>query len=487
MKNKLKYMTILGIIGIVIVSSIYVYYQGNIANHYSSGDINQNNQTHDNKILVAYFSATGTTQSIASYISQSLDAQLYEIVPQNMYSEADLDYNNSQSRATVEQNDSSVRPAIHQPLKSISEYDIVFIGYPIWHGQAPRILSSFLESYDFSDKIMIPFCTSHSSGIGTSAINLQSLVDKSAKWLEGKRFTGKENLQDIKQWIESLNLNRLTSVFDLSKGKNGKAPTVKLNSGYDMPIVGLGTYSLKNDECINSVVSALKSGYRLIDTAYIYDNEESVGEGIRQSGIPREDVFITTKLYPNQYENAKEAIDEALKRFDVDYIDLILLHHPGDYDVEAYKAMENAVKDGKIRSIGLSNWYIEEMEAFLPQITITPVLVQNEIHPYYQESEVIDYMHKKGIVMEGWYPLGGRGHTKELLNDPTIVDIANTHHRTAAQVILRWNLQKGVIVIPGSSNPDHILENISIFDFELSQEEMDKMNLLNRDEKHDWY
>lgn len=491
MKNKSKYIAILGIIAIVILSSICVYYQGNISNNYSSGDINKNDhdQTHDNKILVAYFSATGTTQSIASYISQSLDADFYEIVPQDIYSEADLDYNNSQSRATVEQKDNSVRPAVHQPLNSISEYDIVFIGYPIWHGQAPRILSSFLESYDFSHKTIIPFCTSHSSGMGTSATNLQSLVDKSAMWLEGKRFTGKESLQDIRQWTDSLNLKVLTSVssFDLLKGKNEKAPTVKLNSGYDMPIVGLGTYSLKNDECINSVVSALKSGYRLIDTAYIYDNEESVGEGIRRSGVSREDVFITTKLYPNQYKNAKESIDEALKRFDVDYIDLMLLHHPDDYDVEAYKAMEKAVAEGKIRSIGLSNWYIKEMEAFLPQITITPALVQNEIHPYYQESEVIDYMHKKGIVVEGWYPLGGRGHTKELLNDNMIVEIANTHHRTAAQVILRWNLQKGVIVIPGSSNPEHILENISIFDFELTQEEMDKMNSLNRNEKYDWY
>lgn len=222
MKEKLKYMTILGIIGIVILSSIYVCYRGNSANDYSSTDINKENQTHDNKILVAYFSATGTTQSIASYISESLDAQLYEIVPQNMYSEADLDYNNSQSRATIEQNDNSVRPTIDQPLKSISEYDIVFIGYPIWHGQSPRILSSFLENYDFSHKTIIPFCTSYSSGMGTSAINLHSLVDKSAKWLEGKRFTGKENLQDIKQWIESLNLNRVSSVFDLSKGKMEK-------------------------------------------------------------------------------------------------------------------------------------------------------------------------------------------------------------------------------------------------------------------------
>lgn len=165
----------------------------------------------------------------------------------------------------------------------------------------------------------------------------------------------------------------------------------------------------------------------------------------------------------------------------------MLLHHPGAGDVDAYKAMEQAVADGKIRSIGLSNWYIEEIDEFLPQVTITPAVIQNEIHPYYQESEVIDYMHSLGIAMEGWYPLGGRGHTQELLNDETIASIAKKHGRSAAQVILRWNLQKGVIVIPGSSNPEHIRENISLFDFELSEKEMEQISELNRDEKHDWY
>ncbi len=275
--------------------------------------------------------------------------------------------------------------------------------------------------------------------------------------------------------------------FDLTRGENGKAPTIMLNSGYEMPVLGIGTYSLLDDKCVTSVSTALQNGYRLIDTAYMYHNEESVGEGIRQSGIPREDVFVTTKLYPNQYSYAEDAIDEALEKLGVQYIDLMLLHHPGTYDVEAYKAMEQAIADGKIRSIGLSNWYIEELEDFLPQITITPALVQNEIHPYYQENDVIPYIQKLGIVIEGWYPLGGRGYTQELLTNKTIVAIAENHGKSAAQVILRWNLQKGVVVIPGSSNPEHIIENISIFDFELSDEEMEQINSLDRNEKHDWY
>mgnify|MGYP000924974201 CR=1 FL=1 len=263
--------------------------------------------------------------------------------------------------------------------------------------------------------------------------------------------------------------------------------TVTLNSGYKMPLNGLGTYSLLNDKCINSVSIALQNGYRLIDSAHIYNNEESVGEGIRMSLIPRKEVFITTKLYMNQYKNAKIAIDEALEKLNVDYIDLMLLHHPGMYDIEAYKAMEKAVKEGKIRSIGLSNWYIKELEEFLPKIEIIPAVIQNEIHPYYQDSDVVDYIHNKGIVVEGWYPLGGRGHQNELLNDKILVDIASNHNKSVVQIILRWNLQKGIIVIPGSSNPSHIKENIEIYDFELTEEEMKKINDLNRNEKHDWY
>lgn len=161
--------------------------------------------------------------------------------------------------------------------------------------------------------------------------------------------------------------------------------------------------------------------------------EKCVGEAVRNSGIPREEIFVTTKLYPNQFANAEAAIDEALEKLDIEYIDLMLLHPPGSNDVDAYHAMEAAVSEGKIRSIGLSNWYIEELEEFLPQVTITPALVQNEIHPYYQENKVIPY------------------------------------------------------IIPGSSNPGHIKENTELFDFELTEEEMGLINAPDRNEKHDWY
>lgn len=268
---------------------------------------------------------------------------------------------------------------------------------------------------------------------------------------------------------------------------NFETKTVLLNSGYEMPIYGIGTYSLTGDTCVESVEAALDSGVRLIDTAYMYHNEESVGEAVRNSGIPREEIFVITKLYPNQFSDPEAAIEEALAKLDIEYIDMMLLHHPGAGDVEAYLAMEKAVADGKIRSLGLSNWYVEELEEFLPQINITPALVQNEIHPYYQENDVIPYIHSLGIVVQGWYPLGGRGYTAELLGNEVISEIAAAHGKSSAQVILRWNLQKGVVVIPGSSNPDHIQENTELFDFELTEEEMERINALDRGEKHDWY
>ena len=279
--------------------------------------------------------------------------------------------------------------------------------------------------------------------------------------------------------------NEMTGVFDFENRK------VRLNSGYDMPILGLGTYALDHDTCVNSVMALLESGGRLIDTAYMYGNEEAVGEGVRRGmeeyGIPREDIFVITKIYPNQFSDPEAAIDMALEKLDIGYIDMMLLHHPGAGDVNAYKAMEKYVEAGKIHSLGLSNWYVEELTEFLPLVTIMPALVQNEIHPYYQEQDVVPFIQEKGIVVQCWYPLGGRGYTADLLGNETIQSIAQAHGVSAAQVILRWDLQRGIVVIPGSSNPEHIRENLDLFGFELSDEEMEQIATLDRGEKHDWY
>ena len=277
------------------------------------------------------------------------------------------------------------------------------------------------------------------------------------------------------------------SGIDLGNGKNGCAPMVRLNSGYDLPVVGLGTYALHGSACTSAVIAAIQSGYRLIDTASFYGNEREVGEGIRRSGVAREEIFVQTKLYPNQYSHAAKAIDEALKKLNIGYIDMMLLHHPASNDVTAYKAIEKAIQDGKVRTAGISCYYIRETDSFLPKVSVTPALIQNEIHPYYQDSPVVKHIQNKGIIVQSWYPLGGRGYTGAMLNNPVLWEIAATHEKSVAQVILRWNLQKGVCVIPGSSNPEHIRENISIFDFVLTDEEMESIAALNKNEKHDWY
>ena len=285
--------------------------------------------------------------------------------------------------------------------------------------------------------------------------------------------------------MSQVNAEKTVGAFDF------ESKTVLLNSGYTMPIMGLGTYALDHDTCVNSVMSLLESGGRLIDTAYMYGNEEAVGEGVRKGmeeyGIPREDIFVITKIYPNQFNDPEAAIDMALEKLDIGYIDMMLLHHPGTNDVMAYQAMEQYVEEGKIHSLGLSNWYVEELTGFLPQVTIKPALVQNEIHPYYQEQDVVPFIQEKGIVVQCWYPLGGRGYTADLLGNETIKAIAEAHEVSPAQVILRWDLQRSIVVIPGSSNADHIRENLDLFGFELTDDEMEQIRQLDRNEKHDWY
>lgn len=292
-------------------------------------------------------------------------------------------------------------------------------------------------------------------------------------------------------WTETIPVDQIDSIT-FSDTTTHLAPTVMLNNGMTLPTLGIGTYSLHGDVCFNSVYTALKNGYRLIDTAYMYGNEEEVGRAVRQAvadGIcKREEITVITKLYPGeQFTNPEPAIEIALRKLNIDYIDIMLLHHPGTDDVKAYKAMEKYHVQGKIHALGISCFYVKELTDFLPQISIKPVLVQNEIHPYYQDTEVVDFIHDKGIVVQAWYPLGGRGHQSELLKDPVLVKIAEAHNRSVVQVILRWHYQRHVVAIPGSSNPDHIKENISIFDFALTDDEMSEIASLNRNEKHDWY
>lgn len=267
-------------------------------------------------------------------------------------------------------------------------------------------------------------------------------------------------------------------------------PDVALNSGYTMPAIGLGTWTLTDEQAEASVYAALKTGMRLIDTARYYGNEVGVGRGIRRAiddgFVTREEIFVTSKIMPGDYDRAAQGIDDSLRDTGLDYIDLMLIHQPGWNDEAVYRAMEQAVRDGKVRSIGISNYYSPEMvEEILSFAEIMPVVIQNENHLYYQNAVLRDYAAQYGIVVESWYPFGGRGHTQEHFSNKTIVRIAEAHGKTPAQIILRWQIQEGYIAIPGSSNPEHIAENFDIFDFELSQEEMQAIHALDRQERYE--
>lgn len=272
--------------------------------------------------------------------------------------------------------------------------------------------------------------------------------------------------------------------FDLKKG------TVKLNSGHEMPVLGIGTFQLSNSQAENSVYWALKAGMRLIDTARIYGNEEGVGRGIRRAikdGIvKREEIFVTTKMWTSDFSNGDAAVDASLKRLGLDYIDLMILHHSQPRnDVDAYKAMEHAVKAGKLRSIGLSNYYEpDDFDRLVKATSIKPALLQNETHPYHQSGKMKAHIAKYGTVMESWFPLGGRGYTQTLFNDPTISAIAKAHGKSSAQIIIRWHLQAGNIAIPGSSNEKHIIEDASVWDFSLTDDEMSRMAAINKDRRN---
>ena len=285
--------------------------------------------------------------------------------------------------------------------------------------------------------------------------------------------------------------------IDMSSGDNKNSisfnfetKTVKLNSGYEMPIIGLGTWTQNDEETANSVYSALENGYRLIDTAQYYGNEKGVGDGLKRAinnGIvTREEVFITTKIMPSSYGNSYNSIDESLRKLDTNYIDLLLIHQPGSNDEAVYKAMEQAVEDGKVKSIGISNYYTKEaVEEVLSYATITPAVIQNENHIFYQNTELQEYVSRYGIIIESWYTFGGRGHTSENFNNDVIKGLTEKYNKTSAQIILRWQLQAGYIVIPGSSNPDHIAENYNIFDFELSKEDMNNIANINTNQRYE--
>lgn len=257
---------------------------------------------------------------------------------------------------------------------------------------------------------------------------------------------------------------------------------VTLNNGVKMPIVGFGVFMLQGEECENAVTEAIQSGYRLIDTAQAYYNEEAVGNAIAKSGVARKELFITTKVWltEHDYGKARASVLESMRKLQTDYLDLVLIHQAlGNY-YAAYHALEDLYKEGKLRAIGISNFSAERMADITEFTEVKPAVNQVETHPYFQQEFLHSWMQRLGIQHEAWGPLG-ECRLIQLLRTPLLIEIAKRHNKTVAQVMLRWNVQRGIVVIPKTSHVERMKENIDIFDFELSDEEMKAIATLDED------
>lgn len=256
---------------------------------------------------------------------------------------------------------------------------------------------------------------------------------------------------------------------------------VTLNNGLKMPMVGIGTFLLTPDEAESSVLNALKCGYRLIDTANAYVNEKAVGRAMKKSGLQRGEIFLETKLWPAFYEQ-QDAVEKTLKRLDTGYIDLLLIHQPAGNYIAGYKLMEKAYKEGKVKAIGLSNFNMEQMKEILAICEVKPTVLQTEVHPYFQEKELKRFLSNEGIMIQSWYPLGHGD--KSLLQEPLFSKLGKKYGKSNAQIILRWHIQAGNIVIPGSKSPAHIQDNFDLFDFSLNQDEMEQISAMDQKKRY---
>ena len=246
-------------------------------------------------------------------------------------------------------------------------------------------------------------------------------------------------------------------------------------------MAGIGTFLMTPDEAEASVLSALEYGYRLIDTANAYVNEKAVGRAMKRSGLPREEIFLETKLWPSLYEQP-DVVDKTLERLDTDYIDLLLIHQPAGNYTAGYRQMEKAYKEGKVRAIGLSNFNRDQIAEILALCEVKPTVLQTEVHPYFQEKELKQFLAEEGIYMQSWYPLGHGD--KALLEEDLFAQLGKKYGKSNAQIILRWHIQDGNIVIPGSKNPDHIKDNFDLFDFVLTDGEMARIAAMDKNSRY---
>lgn len=452
----------------------------------------------ERKILVAYFSWSGTSERIANNIIEQTGADPFRIERETPYSD---DYNEVAYGEAKDEADNNARPPIKNPLASVGQYDRIVLCYPIWWHTAPMTVGTFLESYDFGGKHIYPVSQSASMDVSQYEQSIEFIKTCAPGAVVDNGLFSKDNsvirsyiADTVMKPVEPENPSSASNIMSYAD-----VPLLPLNNGVQIPQLGLGTQiqrlegdsspsgrNLLNETSRQATVSALQAGYRHLDTAHGYYNERGVGQGIIDSGVPREEIWLTSKLWPSEYGEGvtMEAINAMLDRLQVDYLDCIYLHHPvGDY-VGAWKDLEKAYRQGKVRALGISNFdnWPRAFHDIVDDMEIKPAILQIECHPFAQRKETRALAAEYGIQIECWYPLGHAD--ARLLQNPVLMEIAEAHGKSVVQVILRWHVQEGFSVIPGSTNPAHIQENIDIFDFELSAEEMEQIRALDSEDRY---
>ena len=404
------------------------------------------------KSVIVYFTHSGNTELAAKQVAEVTGAKMIRLLPEQPYSSEDVNWVNKQSRCTREHLNRSLRPAIKPIDIDFTKVDTLFVGFPIWWHEEPAVIRTFLDNYgeQLKDKVIFPFCTSYESPMSEADATLK----KRLSFFENqKRPSVACQIRRNKKMDQTMN-------------------TVKLNNGIEMPQMGYGVYQVSPAECERCVSDALSVGYRMIDTAQAYHNEEGVGNAVRKSGIDRKEIFLVSKIWISNYgyEKAKASIDESLRRLQTDYIDLMLLHQPFCDRYGAYRALEDAYKEGKLHAIGVSNFYPDHFIDIASNMEIVPAVNQVETHVFNQQVEAQRIMEEFGTRIMSWGPFAeGRNG---FFTNPILADIGHKYGKSVAQVALRWLIQRGVIIIPKSTHVERMRQNIDIFDFSLSDGDM---------------
>lgn len=399
-----------------------------------------------NKTIISYYSQTGQSKRIAKMLGSRLHADLAEIRTVRTYND-DMWIADEEAKAELR---AGKLPELAGTLPDISGYDTIIIGGPVWAQTISNPLLSYMEQVDFSGKTVSSFWTFYDHDENYNSDMKKKA--KNAKVIAGLKHT-EENMMEF----------------------------VTLNNGVKMPKLGFGVFQMTDIfEATKVIRDAISVGYRLIDTAAIYGNEEAVGKAVKESDIPRDEFFITTKLWYKDagYEKTKAAFQSSLDKLQIEYVDLYLIHQPyGDY-YGSWRAMAELYREGKIKALGVSNFYDDRLVDFCISNDVIPAVCQRETHPYNQQWLSQKWMEKYNVQLEAWAPLGRAG--SGIFDEEILRDIAAAHDKTPAQVMLRWLMQRDIIAIPKSSHIERMRENMAIFDFSLTNEEMECMKQLDK-------